>query len=202
MTISMPASPGFTAVRFGLETNTQTFTSPLTKVTQRAILAGSRWVATYTLPPMNRAQIAAWQAFFLQLEGSANTFYGFDPDAITPRGAWTGTPLVNGGSQTGSTLTIDGCTASVTGWGKAGDYFACNGELHMLTADCNTNGSGQTTLAFKPATRSSPADNAAITFTQASCTMVLQDDMQSMWQSGSKLGFYEGMSFSGYEVFS
>jgi hypothetical protein len=198
----MPASPGFSACRFGLETNTQTFTSPLTKATQRAVLGGSRWVATYTLPAMNRAQVANWQAFLLQLEGSANTFYGFDPDAINPRGAWTGTPLVNGGSQTGSTLTIDGCTANVTGWGKAGDYFSCNGELHMLTADCNSNGSGQATLAFKPAMRSSPADNAPLTFTQASCTMVLQDDGQSMWQSGNRLGVYEGMSFSAYEVFS
>ncbi len=43
MTISMPAQPGFAACRFGLETNTQTFTSPLTKATQRAVLGGARW---------------------------------------------------------------------------------------------------------------------------------------------------------------
>ncbi len=150
---------------------------------------------------MNRAQVAAWQAFFLQLEGSANTFYGFDPDAINPRGAGGGTPLVNGGSQTGSTLATDGWPNSTTVL-CAGDYFSVNGELKMVTADATTNGSGQVTLNFKPALRSSPVDNSPLTITQASCLMVLMDDSQSMWQSGNRLGFYEGMSFSAYEVFS
>ena len=36
--INMPTAPGFTTCRFGLETNTQTFTSPLTKSTQRVLL--------------------------------------------------------------------------------------------------------------------------------------------------------------------
>src|SRR3954447_4185282 len=116
MTISMPASPGFRTSRFGLETNTQRFESPLTKNVQRVLLSGGRWVLTATLPKMNRAQFVNWQSFLMQLEGGVNTFYGFDPDAKTPRGAATGTPLVMGGSQTGSSLTIDGCTAGVTGW--------------------------------------------------------------------------------------
>jgi hypothetical protein len=201
MPLSMPTRPGFAAARFGLETNTQTFTSPLTRATQRLVLAGSRWTATYTLPVMKRDQMAAWQAFLLSLEGGANTFSAYDPDAITPRGAWSGSPLVNGGGQTGSTLNIDNCTANVSGWGRAGDYFYF-GELKMLTQDVNTNGSGQAALNFKPAIRTSPADNTPITFTQASCTMVLADDSQSMWQSGNRLGVYEGLSFSAYEVFA
>src|SRR4051812_18652092 len=100
--ISMPTYPGFTNSRFYLETNTQTFTSPLTKTTQRALLGGARWNGTWSLPAMKRAQAAAWKAFFLLLEDGVNTFNGFDPDCKTPRGVATGTPLVMGASQTGS----------------------------------------------------------------------------------------------------
>lgn len=200
MPISMPAAPKFTRSRFGLETNTQTFESPLTKNVQRVLLAGARWVATYTLPKMSRQQAAAWQAFFLQLEGRYNSFNGFDPDAKTPRGVATGTPLVKGAGQTGSSLDIDGCTASLTGWMKAGDYFAVNGELKMLTADANTNGSGETTLNFKPPLRSSPADDAPLTVTNCTVPMILIDDGQAMWETDQN-GFYEPISFGAVEVF-
>ena len=114
MTIEMPSVPNFTTSRFFLETNTQRFESPLTKTVQRVLLGGSRWSATYSLPPMRRDQAAAWRAFFLLLEGSANTFNGFDPDHKTSAGSPTATPLVNGASQTGSSLTTDGWAASTT----------------------------------------------------------------------------------------
>src|SRR2546423_689565 len=81
-----PSYPGITTSRFGLETNTQTFTSPLTKSTQRVLLGGARWNTTLSLPAMNRTQAGPWQAFFLLLEGGANTFNAFDPDCKAPRG--------------------------------------------------------------------------------------------------------------------
>lgn len=203
MPIYMPSSPGFIRSRFGLETNTQTFTSPLTRNTQRVVLAGSRWTASYSLPPMKREQAAAWQAFFLQLEGRANTFYAFDPDATQPRGVArtnTGTPLVNGGSQTGSALNIDGCPANVNGWLLAGDYFSVGSFMAMITQTVNTNGSGQATLNFKAPLRSSPADNAAVTVINPTCEMILSDDQQSIWEANQN-SVYEGMSFSAVEVF-
>lgn len=112
----------------------------------------------------------------------------------------TGSPQVNGGSQTGSSLTIDGATANVTGWLKAGDYFEVNGELKMLTADVNTNGSGQATLTFKPALRESPADNTAITVLNPACEMILADDQQTVWESDHD-GIYESITFIAVEVF-
>ncbi len=198
--IEMPSTPGFTTCRFGLETNTQTFTSPLTKATQRMLLGGARWMATYSLPPMNRDKAAVWKAFFDLLEGGVNTFNAFDPDCKTPRGAGGGTPLVNGGGQTGSSLITDGWPANTTVL-KAGDYFAVNGELKRVTSDATTNGSGQVTISFKPALRNSPADNAAITVERPTCTMVLADDMQAMWECNVN-GIYMPKSFSAYEVFS
>lgn len=201
MTIDMPTTPGFVSVRFGLQTNTQTFVSPLNNAMQRVLLSGAQWMSTYTLPPMNRVQAALWKAFFLSLDGRAGTFNAYDPDFVTPRGSAGGTPLVNGGSQTGSSLSIDGCTANVTNWLMAGDYFSVGGELKMLTSNASTNGSGQAMLNFKPALRNSPADNTAIITSKPTCTMALVDDSQSMWTT-DKMRIHQPITFSGIEVFS
>lgn len=200
MTIDMPTTPNFTTARFYLETNTQRFESPLTKTVQRVLLGGSRWTATYSLPAMTRAQSANWRAFFLLLEGSVNTFNGFDPDNKTPRGNATGIPLVNGGSQTGSSLVTDGWTHGVTVL-KAGDYFSVNGELKVATSDAVSDGSGNATVAFKPALRASPPDNSVITVNRPSCTMVLSDDNQAQWDC-DKNGIYQPKTFTAIEVFS
>lgn len=112
-----------------------------------------------------------------------------------------GTPLTNGGSQTGSSLVIDGGTNSTTGFLKKGDRFTIAGvyEVHpqtkvstgelqkfVVTADVDTNGTGQATISISPAINdgtltttnaasetvnlgayqnvsAAPADNAAIT---------------------------------------
>jgi hypothetical protein len=201
MSIEMPVTPGFTNCRFFIETNSQVFESPLTKTTQRMILGGSRWNATYSLPAMKQDKASLWQAFFMLLEGRANSFNAYDPDRKAARGVATGTPLVNGASQTGSSLTIDGCTHSVTGWLLPGDFFNVNGELKMATSQVNTNSSGQATINFKPALRSSPADNAPIITTRPYCTMILADDMQAAFDC-NVTGVYQPKTFTATEVFS
>ena len=76
-----------------------------------------------------------------------------------------GTPLVNGGSQTGSTLIIDGLDSAP----QAGDAFKINGVDLIYTVTANaTVTSGGTTLSIDPALASSPADNAVITFLSTS----------------------------------
>lgn len=199
MPILMPASPGFVTCRFELEFNTQTFTSPLSRVTQVVALAGARWKATYTLPRMSRAQAAPWRAFLLSLEGQANTFAAYDPDFVSPLGTPLGAPLVKGAGQTGSTLLIDGCVANVTGWLKAGDYFSVGGKLKMITADASTNGSGEATLTFKPANFAAPADNAPLTVYAATCEMRLVDDSQGGWETDPNR-ITEGITFSAVEA--
>lgn len=201
MPIDMPASPGFTDCDFYLETNTQRFTSPLSKATQRVKLGGDQWGSVYSLPKMNRRQASVWKAFFALCEGSVNTFNAFDPDRKEPLGPATGTPLVDGISQAGSSLTIDGCTPNVTGWALPSDLFSVNGELKEITAPVNTNGSGQATVYFKPALRSSPADNAPLNFLKPTCTMALVDDMQAKWRC-DRNGIYEEKTFAAIEVFS
>jgi len=84
---------------------------------------------------------------------------------------------------------------------KAGTYFSVNSELKMLTTDAITDGSGNCTLAFKPALRTSPSDNQAIVTALPSCTMILTDDMQAAWDC-DKNGIYQPKTFTAIEVFS
>lgn len=198
-TLTMPATPGFTSSRFGLMSNTQTFESPLTRTVQTLELTGARWRGDYVLPPMKRPEASAWiGGFLIPLMGRAGRFYGFDPDAKTPRGTWAGTPLVNGAAQTGLSLILDGFTASATV--KVGDYFTVNGELKMINADGTANGAGALTVSFNPSLRVAPADNAPLTSTNPTCTMMLIDDDQAMWDADNISVF--GLRFSGIEVFA
>lgn len=207
MPINLPTPPGstpgyFVRSTFGLETNTQVFESPLSRATQRGELVGSaRWVATYTIRRLKKAEAGPWMGFFLSLRGMVDTFNAYDPDRKTAQGVATGTPLVKGASQTGISLDTDGWTTSQTGILKAGDYFSVNGELKMVTADCNSDGSGNATISFQPPLRSSPADNAPLTVSSPTCTMILADDRQAIWEADAN-GVYEEKTFSAYEVFS
>lgn len=203
--ITLPALPGYQTSQFGLITNTQRFVSPLDGSTQTRELPGAKWRATYSLPPMFRVDAAGWIAALTQLRGSANRFLGGDPDATTPRGVATGTPLVAGASQTGSSLVTDGWTPSVTGILLTGDYIQftngdANEELHLITADVNSDGGGNATLTIEPSIRSSPSNTAAITTTSAACEMALIDDSQAQWPADA--GGVFRISFSGTEVFS
>ena len=72
-----------------------------------------------------------------------------------------GTVLVNGGSQTGTTLNVDGLTSTP----QIGDTFSVAGieKVYTITNTVTVTG-GAAALTISPALDTSPADNAAITF--------------------------------------
>ena len=76
-----------------------------------------------------------------------------------------GTVLVNGASQTGSSLIVDGLDSTP----QLGDIFKIAGvDLIYTVTATPTVTSGGATIAINPALDSSPADNAAITFLSTS----------------------------------
>jgi len=154
----------WTAARVGAKFNNLS-TPSLSNVVQTVSRPGDLLVLEFVLPPKKRADAAAWQAWGMSLRGSFGSFYGYDRTATAPRGVATGTPLVNGASQTGYELVTDGWTASQTGILKAGDWIEVNGLLRMVVADTNSDGSGNATLDISPGLwpGQEPADNAAIT---------------------------------------
>ena len=73
-----------------------------------------------------------------------------------------GTPLVKGASNTGNTLVVDGLTDQPF----VGEQFTIAGlsETHTING-VSTMSSGEVTLTLNDALASTPADNAALTFT-------------------------------------
>lgn len=88
------------------------------------------------------------------------------------KGAGGGTPLVNGASQTGSSLIVDGASANITNWLRQGDLIKVTGcaVVFDVSADVNTNGSGQATIPISPPifVGQSPLDNASVEINPAS----------------------------------
>ena len=146
--------------------------SPFTYQQQVVAHAGQRWEVDVTLPAMNRADAEQWVAF-----------------------------LVNGASQVGGTLNIDGCTASQTGWLKAGDYIqlgsAGSATLHKVLADADSNGSGEVALDIWPYIRTAPSDNATVVVTNTIGRFRLADNEQN-W-SIRETALY-GITFGGVEA--
>lgn len=193
--VTMPTTPGFVSSRFFLRSNTTVFGSPLSGVEQVLERQGAKWAAEYVLPPMKRAVAANWVAFLVSLRGRRGTFYGFDPDAKSMLGTATGTFAVNGGSQTGNTLAIDGLSAS--GTILRGTYIQVGVYLYMVVEDGTANGSGEVTLSIEPGLRTSPANNDSVTVSNPKCVMRLADDAVS-WDANRASVF--GIQFSAIEA--
>jgi len=175
--------------------------SPFTYAQQAVAHSGQRWEVDVTLPAMNRADAEQWVAFLISLRGQLGTFTLGDPVGASPRGSAGGTPLVNGASQIGGTLAIDGCTASQTGWLKAGDYIqlgtAGSATLHKVLADVDSNGSGQVSVDIWPYIRTAPSDNATVVVTNTVGRFRLASNTQN-W-SIRDTALY-GITFGGVEA--
>jgi len=165
---------------------------------------GQRWEADINLPLMKRADAEEWITFFMKQYGGYGTFLLGDPNAATPRGSaatTAGTPVVNGASQTGDELAIDGLPASATGYLKAGDYIQLGSsgtaQLYKVLDDVNSNASGEATLTIWPDLRSSPADGATVVVTDAKGVFRLSTPTHN-WNIDTA-GFYS-MAFGAVEA--
>jgi len=171
--LNLPAG-GIASVRLIARDAVGVSVSPFTGTQQIFRHQGQTWEADISLPPMTRDESESWASFLLRLRGQYGTFLLGDPNAATPRGsasATPGTPVVNGASQIGDELNIDGLPASATGYLKAGDYIqigsASTATLHKVLEDVNSNASGEATLNLWPRVRTAPNDNDPITVSNA-----------------------------------
>lgn len=120
-----------------------------------------RWEGMIQTPILTEANSRKLFAFLASV-GLYGEFTIVPPDYAGPAsGATSGS--VNGASQTGTTLDVDGLATSST-IALAGDYFQVRDQFKMLTQDATTNSSGQVTLHFVPALRVSPTDNDPVDF--------------------------------------
>lgn len=202
--LSLPTITGIRSINLRARNVVGVSQSPFTLKQQVVSHAGQQWEADISLPPMTRAEGEEWVSFLVKLKGMTGTFLLGDPSGATPRGSASsnaGTPLVKGGGQTGDSLTIDGCPATVTGYLKAGDYIQLGNSsaatLHKVLNDSNTNGAGETTLDIFPSIRTAPADNAAVTVSNARGLFRLNGS-ETNWSINEITHF--GITFSAVEV--
>lgn len=193
---TLTRTPG--SFEFGIVSNTTTFSSPLSQSVQTIEMPGARWRFSFPLNDLAEADAALVQGFLAQLRGQAGRFYMSNLARPTPRGIATGTPLVKGASQTGTSINTDGWTPSQTGILKVGDFFKIGDELKMVvSADVSSDGSGNATIMFEPPIRSSPADNSAITTSSPTAIFKLTGD-DNGW--ATRPGRYTSFNLQGIEV--
>jgi hypothetical protein len=202
--LAFPTQTGIAQVQLIASDVVSVTESPFTLSQQVVRHAGARWSATINIPPVKRSDVEYWNSFLLRLRGQFGTFLVGDPNAATPRGSASsaaGTPVVNGASQTGNNLNIDGLPASATGYLKAGDYIqlgtGATSRLYKVLEDVNSNGSGEATLNLWPDLRSSPANDATVVVSNAKGLFRLAQNDAS-WTIGND-GFYS-ITFSAVEA--
>jgi hypothetical protein len=199
--LALPTNTGFAKIRISANNVVGVSRSPFTAKQQVYRYTGQFWEAEISLPPMKRADAEYWISFLLKLNGPYGTFLLGDPNGATARGVATGTPLVKGANQTGSSLITDGWTTSTTGILKAGDYIQIGGgaaaKLHKVLDDVNSDSSGNATLTIWPDLRSSPSDNAPIVVSGAKGLFRLSTSQQD-WDV-NEASIY-GMTFPAREA--
>lgn len=197
----MPTAPRPMSTTLRMVSQNFASVSPFTFQQQVLNHAGRRWEIDVQLPPMKRATAALWLAWLAQLDGSLNTFTAGDPLARTAQGQAGGTPLVAGGSQTGSSLDVDGCPLSQTDWLKAGDYIqlgtGADARLYTVTADVDSDGTGAATVPIWPSLRASPADNAAVIVSNTVAAFRLASNSRQWTEEGASV---YSLRFSGVGV--
>lgn len=137
-----------------------------------------RWIVTADWEGLTRAQFAPIQALVIAQRGQWDSFSMVLPGHKQPQGVATGTPLVNGATQSGRTLATRGWSANVTGILKAGDFIGITGQtkVYMVTSDANSDASGNATLVIEPALMATPADGAALVVRNVPFTLALASD--------------------------
>ena len=168
--ISLPDTTSIQEVEFRPNSIVAVTKSEFTGSSQKHKHDGQWWTVRGVIIPKTKADGQDWSGFFMSLNGSEGTFLFGDPHNTTAQGTASsapGTPLVNGASQTGDQLIMDGAPNNITGYLLRGDWIqlgsAASARLYRIKEDANSNGSGEITLEIWPDLRSSPGNNDAIT---------------------------------------
>tara|TARA_S200002703_G_scaffold23455_1_gene20281 strand:- start:575 stop:1207 length:633 start_codon:yes stop_codon:yes gene_type:complete len=204
--LTLPTTKGVAAINLRAVNAVAISQSPFTFKQQVIAHQGQRWEADITLPPMKRADAEVWVSFLVSLAGRRGTFTMGDPNCAAARGSASvtpGTPVVNGGGQTGSSLTVSGLPASATGYLLVGDYIQLGGgssaSLHKVMQQVDSSASGTASIEIWPYIRTAPSDSASVVVGDAVGVFRLSSN-ETNW-SIDTASFY-GISFAATEAVS
>lgn len=195
-TLQFPASlTPQSSDKWELQRNGVHSVSPLSGAVQSIVRSGDRWACDISWGALSRANTDILSAFLVQL-GYGNRFLMHDHSRPTPRGAFSGSPLVNGAHAAGvTTVALDGATVSIASWAEGGDKVQLvnptggQSQLVMVTERCDSDGSGVVSLKVAPATRFALEDNAYVIVTSAiTTTWIAEDDTSILDEDGNTIG--------------
>jgi hypothetical protein len=169
--IDFPSTFGVSDYNIGLNHAVSGTPSPFTFEEQVQQHQGTAWDISFTINLLNRAQAEEYNAFILKLRGRTGTFTMFVPGSETPRGVVTGSPAVNGASQTGEDLNVNNLPLSTADVFKAGDFIqietGANARLYKILDDVSSDGAGEATLLLAPKITVAHPDTTAIIYQSA-----------------------------------
>jgi len=181
--ITLPTAQGFFTVSIRPFSRVGIFASEFTGQQQVYAHAGQFLICDISFPQMKRSDAAPIIAALQSLQGVRGTFYFGDPAWSYPQGVGSGTPTIDGATQTGTTLNTTGWTSSQTGILKAGDWIqigtGSTRQLCMVLVDADSDGSGQATLELFPRVRTAFASGTTITASNPA----------GVWRLGSEMDF-------------
>lgn len=163
--LAFPVTTHPARVTWGPQANTQQHRSPFNGSTQTLVQPGGVWTANLSWPTLSQDDWRLLSGFVARLSGSAGRFtYG--PVHAPRRATGTGTPVMNGSIQTGTSISIKGWAASAQAF-KTGDFLSYlddNGRslLHIVVADSAATGSGFAAVDIWPPVRRSVPDGRAV----------------------------------------
>ena len=164
--LPFPTITGVRTQRVTPEANVAVSEAPFDFTEQTQVHQGERWVFEFSAAFGKRVTHAIWVGFLVGLNGRQGTFTVGDKDAQTALGSASsspGTPVIDGASQTGKTLNIDGVPSGASNYLKIGDYIQlANNRLHIITANGSADSAGNIALEIWPSLRESPSDGATV----------------------------------------
>lgn len=155
--------------------NIARYPSPHTGAVQTKKRGAGYMMVDMAFASLKTSERAELIAFLAKLRGGQHRFT-LPMHCESNRGTFGGTPLVNGSTQKGGTVAVDGCSNTITNWIRAGDIFQLGNEIKICTDDASSDGSGEVSISFAPDIRTSPADNSAIVTSGAVGIFMLATD--------------------------
>lgn len=170
-TISFPSTPKPQTMSWRLVQPAQNNISTWTG--KRQVVSSSRgwWECDLTLPPIvGTTNVNAWRSFLAKTQGAANDFEV--PVDFVEQSPSVGVVTTNVADQTGRSISTTGWPTSTTNL-VAGQYVTIYGQLHQLTADVTSNGSGVATLSVEPPVRTPVPNGTVVEYRFPYCLMYL-----------------------------
>lgn len=191
MSVTLPTSPTPRSITPRLITSRADLRPAFGGATQRIARSGSHWAFDVEMPPMTAAQALDW----VNILDETDTCILRLPEPGITIGS-PGTPLVNGASQTGTSLITDawGASYAIPKGKFVGVTVSGLQYLYQTTTAVTASGGGAATLVLRPMLRASPADNAALIINPATVEGFVSLSDGSMNISVNRL--VEGFTFT------